>query len=150
MLLSCWTKETCGDSALHLNFFLKKKKKLCTKQRVGVSKKTEKPIKPRKPKKKKPKKPNRKKKPIKPIRIFKKPTGSVRFDKPETEKPNRTEPVQLKKNTIKAFSKFLTLTFPLLLHPAADPAPPKPQLSNLYLLHSRPSLYRTSCPDLDF
>jgi hypothetical protein len=44
------------------------------------------------------KKPNREKKPIKPIKILKKPTGLVRFYKPETEKtepnPNRKKPSQ--------------------------------------------------------
>jgi hypothetical protein len=57
-----------------------------------VRKKIEKPIKPKKPEKKL-KKTNREKKPIKPIKILKKPTYSVWFYKPETEKtepnPNR-------------------------------------------------------------
>jgi hypothetical protein len=53
------------------------------------------------------KKPNREKKPLKPIKILKKPTGSVWFYKPETEKikPKPEKPEKKESNWKKTGSK---------------------------------------------
>jgi len=90
-------------------------------------KKTEKP---NKPKKKKPKKLNRKKKPIKPIKFFAKIFGSVRFQKPETEKtptkPNRfglRGTINTKKNRVTFLNPSIHTPAPAVFLLAPEPLP---------------------------